>query len=88
MQSLELNYYTIWPTSFVLFLTSSDGIEDSYTFASTVEVVDNGSYLLRATNKYIQSKRLWTAVVLAYGCIENALTDGIEISELPYSLRL
>ena len=80
MQSLELSTI-IWPTSFALFLISSDGGEDSYTLTSTITVAADGSYLLRAASKHIQSKRLWTAVVLAYGCVENVLTDTIEISE-------
>ena len=78
MQSLK---FGIWPTSFTLLLTSSDGDEDSYTFTSTITVEVDGSYLLRAANKHIQSKRLWNAVVLAYGCIENVLMNVIEISE-------
>ena len=79
---------TVWPSSYILLLTSSDGVDDSHILITTkvnVTITEEGesSVILKSTNKYpyIQSKRLWDTAVLAYGCLENILTDIIEISE-------
>lgn len=85
MQALIENM--VIPSEYVLYImpkgTLTNGGQFLYTTTSLRIIIDTSpdeSTIVLVANTTLPAKRLWDVFVLAYGCKENPLTDGLELS--------
>ena len=70
----------VQPSMYALLLTSADGLYDERLVYSSVNSETETVIILEA-NLTLAIKILWDVVVLAYGCTENPITNGHELSK-------
>ena len=72
----------IRPSTYILSLVSTNEPEfEEQLFPTTIKAITDTVVVLEA-NLSLPIKTLWDVVVYAYGCKENVLADGIELSKL------
>ena len=70
------------PSSYSLSLQSLDGLEDMDHVETTATIELRFSVLTLKVVSGLPFRRLWNCTVLAYGCQENSIMNGAELSEL------
>ena len=77
----------VQPSTYALLLTSANGLyyyDDRLIYANVNTETER--VIILETNFTLPIKTLWDVVVLAYGCRENPITSGQELSkEITYS---
>ena len=70
----------VQPSMYALLLTSADGLYDERVVYASVNSETETVIILEA-NLTLAIKTLWDVIVLAYGCTENPITNGHELSK-------
>ena len=65
---------------YALLLTPADGLHDERLVYASVNSETETVIILEA-NLTLAIKTLWDVIVLAYGCTENPVTNGHELSK-------
>lgn len=71
----------IEPTSYFLSLSSIDGIKEQPNALISTSFIQDSSSLILNVNQPLSLNRLWKYKVLALGCIENPVTNMLELSK-------
>lgn len=75
----------VQPSTYALLLTSADGLHNQQIVYSSINSETEATTVLE-TNLTLPIKTLWDIGVLAYGCRENAITRGLELSKIIYTI--
>ena len=76
----------VQPSSCALLLTSVDGLHDEELVYTSINSETQASIILER-NLTLPIKTLWDVIVLGYGCRENPITSGLELSkEITYTM--
>ena len=70
----------VQPSMYALLLTSADGLYDERVVYASVNSETETVIILEA-NLTLAIKTLWDVIALAYGCTENPITNGYELSK-------
>ena len=68
------------PSSYTLSLESIDGIDD-YIELETTNITQEGNLVILNVTPVLPHNRVWNFTVLAYGCPQNKLLSGVELSK-------
>ena len=79
IQASDIN--SIQPYEYGLLITSWDGVDNSQVLLTTNFTVETGSLFVLIASEHMPSNRIWDAIVLAYNCSENILSDQLELSK-------
>lgn len=70
----------IYPATYALLLISSDGLYYKRLVYTSVNSETETAIILE-TNLTLPIKTLWGVDILGYGCRENPITTGLELSK-------
>ena len=76
---------SVQPSTYALLLTSVDGLHNQQIVHSSINSETEATTVLE-TNLTLPIRTLWDIGVLAYGCRENAITRGLELSKIIYTI--
>ena len=79
MQASDIN--SVQPYEYGLLITSWDRVDNRQVLLTTNFTAEAESSFVLMASKHMPSNRIWYAVVLAYNCSENILSDPWELSK-------
>ena len=69
----------VQPSDYALLLESKDEYEPNQLLIPTTFTMD-GEMLVLIVSEPVHNRRLWNMLVLAYGCLHNAVMETTELS--------
>ena len=85
MQASDIN--SVHPNEYGLLIRSWDGVDNNQVLLTTNLTVETESSFILIASENMPSNRIWYAVVLAYNCSENILSDPLELSKFGRVVR-
>ena len=76
------NIDNIHPATYALLLISANGLYYEKLVYSSVNSETETAIILEISNLTLPVKTLWDVVVLGYGCKENPISTGLELSKI------